>query len=240
MNSSYFDNLDIENYFDTNNSFPTYTPGLISTNPQRTSFETNGQSDATPNHPERQNADGKLHDKLKKFVHSKQFKTILKIEAIVGGVAILIVFGPEIIAALTPVLPAMKALLQAKGVATKGPADVIKQFHVTQVGDLPKDGNPADNAKKVVTAILKFFKNAHDRKVAGTQSPLDDKILTVADDTIQKISDGTVSVESLTNDPSGDKGTTPTKTGATGEEKKTGIDMKIVLIAIVAIFLISK
>lgn len=236
MKSTYFDDLDIENYFDTNNSYPTYTPGLISTKPQQVSFETNGQSDATPNHPERQNADGKLKEKLSSFVKSKKGKTILKITAGVGGAAVLIAFGPEIIAALTPVLPAMKALLAKKGIPTKGIGDTVKKFHETQIGPLPKDASSSDKAKNIVTGILKFFKNAKDRRAAGTQSPIDDIILNKADETIQKISDGTLSVDAVINDNTTTKVASENTTGS----KTTGIDLKIVLIVIAAVFLLSK
>ena len=183
------------------------------------------------------NADGQLKEKLSGFVKSKKGKTILKISAGLGAAAVLIAFGPEIIAALTPVLPAMKTLLAEKGIPTKGAGDVVKKFHETQIGPLPKDASSGDKAKNIVTGILKFFKNAKDRRANGTQSPIDDLILNKADETIQKIADGSLSVDAIVND------TTPNKTKSadtTESTKSTGIDFKIVLVVIVAVFLLSK
>jgi len=230
-NDYYFDDLDIENYFISgvkeDGIFPT-EPGLVNTNPAGVREKT----------APRMNADGKLKDKLKDFAKSKKGKTILKIYAGIGAAAILIVFGPEIIAALAPVLPAMKALLAKKGIPTKGAGDVVKKFHETQVGPLPKDASDADKAKNIVKSILGFFKNAKDRRAAGTQSPVDDLILNKADETIQKISDGTLNVNSIVEDetPTG----TTTKAGEISGEKKTGIDMKIILVVVVAVFLFAK
>jgi hypothetical protein len=231
-NDYYFDDLDIENYFISgikeDGNLPT-EPGLVNTNP----------AGVRENTAPRMNADGKLKDKLKAFVHSKKGKTILKIYAGIGAAAILIVFGPEIIAALAPVLPAMKALLAKKGIPTKGAGDVVKKFHETQIGPLPKDASDADKAKNMVKSILGFFKNAKDRKAAGTQSPIDDLILNKADETIQKISDGTLSVDGIVTDttPTGTKAADTTDTTGT---KKTGIDMKIILVVVVAVFLFAK
>jgi len=230
-NDYYFDDLDIENYFISgvkeDGVLPT-EPGLVNTNP----------AGVRENTAPRMNADGKLKDKLKDFAKSKKGKTILKIYAGIGAAAILIVFGPEIIAALAPVLPAMKALLAKKGIPTKGAGDVVKKFHETQVGPLPKDASDADKAKNIVKSILGFFKNAKDRKAAGTQSPIDDLILNKADETIQKISDGTLSVEKIVADPTNSD--TPGKPAETSGEKKTGIDMKIILVVVVAVFLFAK
>lgn len=235
----YFDDLDIENFFiegeRESGVLPT-TPGLVSTKPQGLRESTSPKGNPLQG-PVTFNADGALKDKLKAFAKSKKGKTILKIYAGVGAAAILIVFGPQIIAALAPVLPAMKTLLAKKGIAAKGPADVVKKFHETQIGNLPKDGSEADRAKAVVKSIFGFFKNAKDRRANGTASPLDEIILKKADETIGKISDGTLSVDTIVNDE------TPTKTGTTTTttgETKTGIDFKIVLIVLVAVFFLSK
>lgn len=231
MKSTYFDDLDIENFFEASN--PTKIPteaGLVQTKAQGINVSTAPRMDA----------DGKLKDKLKAFAQSKKGKTILKITAGLGGAAVLIAFGPEIIAALTPVLPAMKALLAKKGIPTKGVGDVVKKFHETQIGPLPKDASSSDKAKNIVKGILGFFKNAKDRRASGTASPLDEIILNKADETIQKISDGTLSVDTIVNDTTPTGTTTKETTAAASGEKKTGIDMKIVLIALVAIFLIAK
>jgi len=238
----YFDDLDIENFFiegeRESGVLPT-TPGLVSTKPQGLRESTSPKGNPLQG-PVTFNADGALKDKLKAFAKSKKGKTILKITAGIGAGAVLIAFGPEIMAALAPVLPAMKAALAKKGISAKGPAQVVKKFHETQIGDLPKDGSQADRAKNILKAILGFFKNAKDRRAAGTASPLDEIILKKADETIGKISEGTLSVDSIVNDE------TPTTPGKTKEgttttgETKTGIDFKIVLIVLVAVFFLSK
>ena len=236
----YFDDLDIENFFiegeRESGVLPT-TPGLVSTKPQGLRESTSPKGNPLQG-PVTFNADGALKDKLKAFAKSKKGKTILKITAGIGAGAVLIAFGPEIMAALAPVLPAMKAALAKKGISAKGPAQVVKKFHETQIGDLPKDGSQADRAKNILKAILGFFKNAKDRRANGTASALDEAILKKADETIGKISDGTLIVDTIVNDE------TQTKTGTTKEtttgEVKTGIDFKIVLVVLVAVFLLSK
>lgn len=236
----YFDDLDIENFFiegeRESGVLPT-TPGLVSTKPQGLRESTSPKGNPLEG-PVRFNADGALKDKLKAFAKSKKGKTILKISVGIGAATVFIAFAPEIMAALAPVLPAMKSLLAKKGISTKGPADVVKKFHETQIGDLPKDGSQADRAKNVVKSILGFFKNAKDRRAAGTASPLDEAILKKADETIDKISNGTLSVDTIVNDTTDTK-TKEAETTTTGETK-TGIDFKIVLIVLVAVFFLSK
>lgn len=235
--STYYDDLEIENYFDFDSqpNIPT-EPGLVGTRPTGIAIST----------APRMNADGKLRDKLKAFAKSKAGKTILKLGAAGAGAAFLIAFGPEIIAALAPVLPAMKTFLAKKGIKAKGLGNVVKKFHETQIGELPKEGTSADKAKAVLKGILGFFKAAKERRAAGTSSPLDNLILKEADETIQKIGDGTLSVEEVTSDEANDTAkvtkqlTTDTATTTTTETKKTGIDFKIVLVVLVAVFFLTK
>jgi hypothetical protein len=225
MKSTYFDDLDIENYFEVSNptKIPTRT-GLVNTKPDEVMIGTSPRMDA----------DGKLRDKLKAFVQSDKGKKILKL-VIGGGIAI--AFGPQLIAALGPVLPAMKTLLMKKGISAKGPLDIVKKFTDTQIK--VADGDKKD-PKKIVEAIFKFFKDAKDRRANGTASPLDETILNVADTTIQKISDGTLSVNQAVEGDLPAGTTTTGKTETTATEKKTGIDMKIILVVLVAVFIISK
>jgi hypothetical protein len=101
------------------------------------------------------------------------------------------------------------------------------------------DGEKKD-PKKIIQAIFKSFKDAKDRRANGTASPLDETILNVADTTIQKISDGTLSVNQAVEGDLPAGTTTTGKTETTTTEKKTGIDMKMILIILVAVFVISK
>lgn len=231
--NDYYYDLDIENYFDFDSAptMPT-TPGFLGTNPQDISIDTSPKM----------NADGKLKEKLKKFAQSDKGKKLLKIYAGAGIAAVLIAAGPAIISALSPVLPAMKLLLSKKGIKAKGLKEILKKFTETQLQ--LSDADKKD-PKKIIQGILGFFKAAKDRRAAGTASPLDEEILTTADTTIQKIGDGTLSVDdALEIDEAPAKNTkqltTDTATTTTTETKKTGIDMKIVLVVLVAVFFLTK
>ena len=230
--NDYYYDLDIENYFDFDSAptMPT-TPGFLGTNPQDVSINTSP----------RMNADGKLKEKLKKFAQSDKGKKLLKIYAGVGIAAVLIAAGPAIISALSPVLPAMKLLLSKKGIKAKGFKEILKKFTETQLSLSAEDKK---DPKKIIKGILGFFKAAKDRRAAGTASPLDEEILNVADTTIQKIADGTLPVDDALEIDEPAKNTkqltTDTATTTTTETKKTGIDFKIVLIVLVAVFFLTK
>jgi hypothetical protein len=154
-NDYYFDDLDIENFFLDEQSepgvFPT-RPGLVNTKPENSVQKTAPRVDPLMK-PVQFNADGKLKEKLKKFVQSDKGKKIFKIGIVIGGAAVLIAFGPEIIAALGPVMPAMKAALSKGGIKAKGPADIIKKFTDTQLK--MADGDKK-NPKKVMISIVGF------------------------------------------------------------------------------------
>lgn len=231
-NDYYFDDLDIENFFidDERESglFPTRA-GQVSTRPQGITERTAPRMDA----------DGKLRDKLKKFAQSDKGKKLIKIYAGVGVAAVLVAAGPAILTALAPVLPAMKALLAKQGIKAKGLKDVLKKFTETQI---KLEGDEKKDPKKIVSKILDFFKAAKERRAAGTASELDNLVLKTADETIQKISDGTLTVDgALEVDEAPAAGATPGRTKeATVTTEKKGIDMKIILIALVAIFLFAK
>jgi hypothetical protein len=242
-NDYYFDDLDIENFFIEDQAIsgklPT-RPGFVDTKPELDNQVTRPRVDPLMKpvkfYEDPYNADGKLKDKLKKFAQSDKGKKIIKL-VIAGGVAI--AFGPQIIAALGPVLPAMKTALTKQGLKAKGPGDIIKKFTDTQLK--MSDGDKKDPGK-IVKAIFGFFKAAKDRRAAGLASPLDQAVLNVADTTIQKISDGTLSVDQAVEGVGADE-STPGRTKQateTSTEKKGGIDMKIILIALVAVFFLTK
>jgi hypothetical protein len=239
----YFDDLDIENFFIEDQREPGVLPtkpGLVNTKPETTFQQTAPRVDPMMG-PVKFNADGALKDKLKAFVKSKKGKTILKITAGIGGAAVLIAFGPEIIAALAPLLPAMKGILAKQGIKAKGAGDVIKKFHSTQVGDLPKDAKGGEAAKAILKGILGFFKKAKEKRAAGTASPLEELALSTADNTLKKLTEGNTSVDALVNDetPTSTPGKTKEGTETTSTEKK-GLDMKLVLVILVAVFFLTR
>lgn len=248
-NDYYFDNLEIENFFladqRESGNIPT-RPGLVDTKPEATFQKTGFRNDplmapiklnAQPfaYYEDPYNADGKLKDKLKKFAQSDKGKKLIKIYAGVGIAAVLIAAGPAILTALAPVLPAMKALLAKKGIPAKGLKDTLKKFTETQI---KLEGDEKKDPKKIISKILGFFKAAKDRRAAGTASPLDELVLKTADDTIQKISDGTLSVDSALEIDT--PGAASGRTRETTTDKKGGIDMKIILVALVAVFFLTK
>ena len=240
-NDYYFDDLDIENFFiedqGISGNLPT-TPGLVNTKPETVQINRERTAPyADSLQPSVQfNADGKFKDKLKAFAKSKLAKTILIAGA---GAGIIIAAGPAIMAAIAPLLPAMKTILAKQGIKAKGAGDIFKKFHATQVGDLPKDAKGAEGAKLMLKGVLGFFKNAKERRAAGTASPLEELALQTADDTIKRISEGTLSVNEVVNDET--PTATPGRTKETTETtSKTGIDMKLILVVVVAVFLFAK
>lgn len=243
-NDYYFDDLDIENFFLDDQREPGVlptTPGLVDTRPENVPLKrekTRPLGDPLMG-PVQFNANGKLKDKLKTFAQSEKGKKILKIGGIAAGAGVLIAFGPQIIAALAPVMPAMKAALSKQGLKAKGPADIIKKFSNTQ---LKMSDDEKKDPKKIIAAIFKFFKDAKERRAAGTASPLDELVLKTADNTLTKISDGTLSVDRAVEGEGADdvapsKG--KTKEGTESTEKK-GLDMKLVLVILVAVFFLTK
>ena len=239
-NDYYFDDLDIENFFIEDQKISGDLPtraGLVNTKPETVQIDRERTAPyADPLQPSVQfNADGKLKDKLKAFAKSKLAKTILIAGA---GAGVIIAAGPAIMAALAPLLPAMKTILANQGIKAKGAGDILKKFHSTQVGDLPKDAKGAEGAKLMLKGVLGFFKNAKERRASGTASPLEELALKTADDTIKRISDGTLSVNEVVND---ETPATPGRTKeATETTSKTGIDMKLILVVVVAVFLFAK
>jgi len=239
-NDYYFDDLDIENFFiedqAISGNIPT-RPGLVDTKPEPDNQVTRPRVDPMMR-PVQFNADGELKEKLKKFAKSKLAKTILIAGA---GAGIIIAAGPAIMAAIAPLLPAMKNILTKQGIKAKGPGDIFKKFHASQVGDLPKDAKGAEGAKLMLKGVLGFFKKAKEKRAAGTASPLEELALQTADTTIQKISDGTLSVNQALEGETPGAATKRTKeTTETTTDKKSGIDIKIVLVVLVAVFFLTK
>lgn len=235
-NDYYFDDLDIENFFIENQTEPGVVPtrpGLVNTKPEATFQQTAPRVDPLMN-PVQFNADGKLKDKLKTFAKSKLAKTILIAGA---GAGIIIAAGPAILAAIAPLLPAMKTILAKQGIKAKGAGDVFKKFHETQVGELPKDAKGGEGAKLMLKGVLNFFKKAKEKRAAGTASPLEELALQTADNTIKKISDGTLSVIEVVNDETPTSGN---RTKETTTTEKKGIDLKIVLVVLVAVFFLTR
>lgn len=181
----------------------------------------------------------------------KKFQKILKIGAVVGGATALVFFGPEIIAALTPVFPAMKAALAKKGIATKGlkVGEVAEKFSTEVAGQpLPTDEDKAKRGLKIAKNILGFFAKAKERKKNGQATALDNLVLNKAEETTKKIANlstdeaEAVLTSLVTKDTADEKGAT-TSTTKEGTES-TGIDYKkylpIALGVLVLLFVLKK
>lgn len=165
----------------------------------------------------------KLKDKLKKAA-----KLLGAGGAIVGlGIA----FGPALLSAIGPMLPAIKSFLIKSGVDVKGmgPGEKLKTFY-EKVFKEKADTKDKDGPKKIVEKILKFFKDLKDKKASGQLNPLEAALVDTAENTLKKIEAGTANVEDLVTDTTGTKGGTKE-----GVEVTTKIDTKTILIAVAAL-----
>lgn len=121
----------------------------------------------------------------------KKFQKILKIGVALGAVGTLIAFGPEIMAALAPVFPAMKAGLKAKGIDVKNLkiGQVAEKFSTEVAGKpIPESGNAGEKAMKVAKNILGYFASAKKRKDEGTATEFEKALVNKADEITEKIS----------------------------------------------------
>lgn len=181
----------------------------------------------------------------------KRFQNALKIGAAIGAAAALVFFGPEIIAMLTPVMPAIKASLKAKGMdpSKMKIGEIIKKFHETSTGKKVEGGDEKKNGLAMAKDILGYFKKLKEKKSNGTASPIETKMLELADNATAKIAeatDGEVKniMKSLVADGtaeqelSGKPATAKTESKDTKTETK--FDTKTILIVLVAIFVFSK
>ena len=167
----------------------------------------------------------KMKDKLKKAA---------KIFAAGGLVGAAIAFGPALISAIGPMLPAIKTFLIKSGVDVKGmgPGEKIKAFYkkvFKEEGDL-KD---KDGPKKMIEKILKFFKDLKAKKDSGQLNPLETALVDTAENTLKKIEAGTANVEDLVTDTTGGK--TEGKGSTKDVEVGAKIDTKTILIAVAAL-----
>ena len=172
---------------------------------------------------------------------SQRFKDKIKkalgpIAGIGAAVGLGIAFGPALLGAIGPMLPAIKGYLIKQGVDVKGmgPGEKIKAFY-EKVFKEKADVKDKEGPKKVIEKILKFFKDLKDKKAKGELGPLENALVETAEKTIKGIDAGTVDVADVVND--GAMGETGAKTGKSkeGVEVTTKIDTKIIVIGILAV-----
>jgi hypothetical protein len=121
----------------------------------------------------------------------KKFQKILKIGVALGAVGTLVAFGPQIMAALAPVFPAMKTALTKKGINVKGlkVGEVAEKFSVEVAGKaVPESGDKAKKGMAVAKNILGYFASAKKRRDAGTATDFEKVLLSEADKVTDKIS----------------------------------------------------
>jgi len=182
----------------------------------------------------------------------KKFQKILKIGVIIGSATTLVIFGPEIIAALTPVFPAMKSALAKKGIPTKGlkVGEVAEKFSTEVAGQpIPTDEDKTKRALKVAKNILGFFGKAKERKANGQATALDNLILNKAEETTKKIAnlstdEAQAVLTSLVTSDTADENKGATTTTTKEGKESTGMDMKkylpIALGVLVLLFVLKK
>jgi hypothetical protein len=168
----------------------------------------------------------KFKDKLKKAA-----KLLGAGGAIVGlGIA----FGPALLSAIGPMLPAIKSFLIKSGVDVKGmgPGEKIKAFY-EKVFKEKGNTTDKDGPKKMIEKILKFFKDLKEKKASGQLNPLETALVDTAENTLKKIEAGTANVEDLVTDTTGGK--TEGKGSTKDVEVGAKIDTKTILIAVAAL-----
>lgn len=188
----------------------------------------------------------------------KKFQKILKIGVALGAVGTLIAFGPEIMAALAPVFPAMKAGLKAKGIDVKNlkVGQVAEKFSTEVAGKpIPESGNAGEKAMKVAKNILGYFASAKKRKDEGTATELEKALVKKADEITDKISktaekDAVKTLKNILTSGTADEGETigaevsKTKEGTEGSESTGGMDIKkylpIALVVLGIIFFVKR
>lgn len=182
----------------------------------------------------------------------KRWQNALKIGASIGAATAFIIFLPEIIAMLTPVMPAIKAGLKAKGIdPTKMKiGEIIKKFHSETTGKSLESKDEKKNGIQVAKEILGYFKKIKDKKNDGTATPLETKMLDLAENATKKIAeagDGEVGkiMKNLVADGTGEQELAGTKEAPAKGSKEvakteTKFDTKTILLVLVGIFLVSK
>lgn len=184
----------------------------------------------------------------------KRFQKILKIGVAIGGVTTLVIFGPEIMAALAPVFPAMKSALAKKGINVKGlkVGEVAEKFSTEVAGKaIPEDKDKAKRGLKVAKNILTYFASAKKRRDEGKATELEKTLLTEADKVTDKISKLKESdaAQTLTNILT--EGTADEETGASKSGTKEGTQstessdslkkyLPIALGVLVVLFIVNK
>lgn len=187
----------------------------------------------------------------------KKFQKILKIGIALGAVTTLVIFGPEIMTALAPVFPAMKAALKGRGIDTKNlkVGEVAEKFHTEVVGkELPTDTDKAKKGMAVAKNILGWFAGAKKRRDEGTATPFEKKMLESADKVTDQIaktaeSDAAKTIQNFINDGTADQGKVAensfTKDLQNANQSATGgMDIKkylpIAVIALAILFFMKK
>lgn len=170
------------------------------------------------------NLKGDFREKLK--------KALPKIAAVGAAVGLGIAFGPALLSAIAPMMPAIKKYLQSTGTNTKGmgPGEKLKAFY-EKVFKEKADTKDKDGPKKVVEKILQYFKDLKERKKNGQLGPLEKSLVETAEKTISGIDAGTIDAADVVNDTTGE-------TKVDGVEVTTKIDTKTIFIGVAAVLVL--
>lgn len=185
----------------------------------------------------------------------KKFQKILKIGVALGAVGTLIAFGPEIMAALAPVFPAMKAGLKAKGVDVKNlkVGQIPEKFSTEVAGQpIPESGNAGEKAMKVAKNILGYFAGAKKRRDEGTATEFEKALVQKADEVTDKIAktaetDAVKTLKNILTSGTADEGNSEFDTKdlqTTKESTSEGMDIKkylpIALVVLAVVFFMKR
>lgn len=183
----------------------------------------------------------------------EKWQKILKIGAVVGAGTALVIFAPELIAMVAPLMKSIKAALVAQG---ENPSkmkigEILEKFHKNNVAKSVEGGDESAKGKNMIKGIIAYFKNLQEKKKSGGElTGLEKKMLEEADKATAKlesaaegdiaqtvknmVASGTAE-ESLSGSGVNENPNVKPKTNAMG-----GMDIKTILIVLVAIFVVSK
>ena len=179
-------------------------------------------------------SDGNDDFHLKGRVKEKLKKAFPKIAAVGAAVGLGIAFGPQLLAVIGPMLPAIKGYLIKQGVNVEGmgPGEKIKAFYQKVFKSEP-DLKDKDGPKKTIEKILTFFKTLKEKKASGQLTGLEKMLVDKTEKTLSDIENDKVDAADLVNDEL--PGASLGKAKTDGIEVTTKIDTKIILFGILAV-----
>lgn len=184
----------------------------------------------------------------------KKWQKIVKIGAVIGAGTAIAIFAPELVTALAPLMKSMKSALKAQG---EDPSkmrigEIIQKFHANNVKGSVEGADESGKGKNIVKGILKYFKDLNERKKSGGQlTALEQKMLDEADQATKKLEetaegDIATTVKNMVTAGTAEEGLSGSGVNENPNVKPKenavmgGMDMKTILIILVAVFVLMK